>query len=62
MGLRSNYETIAENRSYFKGKILFPEQQKYNISHKERVFTESDEFTPNCPGKQTDQIDINAFI
>ena len=48
-GLRSNYETIAENRSYFKGKILFPEQQKYNISHKERVFTESDEFTPNCP-------------
>lgn len=48
-GLRSNYETIAENRSYFKGKILFPEQQKYNSFHKERVFTESDEFTPNCP-------------
>lgn len=48
-GLRSNYETIAENRSYFKGKILFHEQQKYNSFHKERVFTESDEFTPNCP-------------
>ena len=48
-GLRSNYETIAENRSYFKGKILFPEQQKYNSFHKERVFTESDEFTHNCP-------------
>lgn len=48
-GLRSNYETIAENRSYFKGKNFVFGQQKYNISHKERVFTESDEFTPNCP-------------
>ncbi len=48
-GLRSNYETIAENRSYFKGKILFSEQIKHNFSHKERAFTEFDEFTPNCP-------------
>ena len=48
-GLRSNYETIAENRSFFKGKILFSEQLKHNFSHKERTFTEFDEFTPNCP-------------
>ena len=48
-GLHSNYETIAENRSFFKGKILFSEQIKHNFSHKERAFTEFDEFTPNCP-------------
>lgn len=48
-GLRSCYETIAENRSFFKGKILFSEQIKHNFSHKERAFTEFDEFTPNCP-------------
>ena len=48
-GLLNNYETTAENRSFFKGKILFSEQLKYNISHKERAFTEFDEFTPNCP-------------
>ena len=48
-GLRSSYETIAENRSFFKGKIFFSEQIKHNFSHKERTFTEFDEFTPNCP-------------
>ena len=48
-GLHSSYETIAENRSFFKGKILFSEQIKHNFSHKERAFTEFDEFTPNCP-------------
>ena len=48
-GLRSSYETIAENRSFFKGKILFSEQLKHNFSHKERTFTEFDEFKPNCP-------------
>ena len=48
-GLRCSYETIAENRSFFKGKILFSEQIKHNFSHKERAFTEFDEFTPNCP-------------
>ncbi len=48
-GLRSCYKTIAENRSFFKGKILFSEQIKHNFSHKERAFTEFDEFTPNCP-------------
>ncbi len=48
-GLHNSYETIAENRSFFKGKILFSEQIKHNFSHKERAFTEFDEFTPNCP-------------
>lgn len=48
-GLHSDYETIAENRSFFKGKILFSEQIKQNFSHKERFFTEFDEFTSNCP-------------
>lgn len=48
-GLRSSYETITENRSFFKGKILFSEQIKHNFSHKERAFTEFDEFTLNCP-------------
>lgn len=39
-GLRSNYETIAENRSYFKGKILF-------LSSKNTIFPIKNVFSQN---------------
>lgn len=48
-GLKCNYETIQENEKFFKGKILFAEQLKYNYAHKERCYMEHDEFNSNRP-------------
>ncbi len=48
-GLKCSYETLQENATFFKGKIKFSEQIKYNHSHKERVFVEYDVFNSNRP-------------
>lgn len=46
-GLKSNYETVQSNETIYKGKLLFAEQIRKNIAHKERSFVEFDEFNPN---------------
>lgn len=46
-GLKSDYEQIAQNRAFLKGKLLFNEQIKHNLIHKERFFTQSDEYSLN---------------
>lgn len=46
-GLRCGYETICGNEKFYKGKMLFAEQIKYNSIHKERFFVEYDEFNTN---------------
>ena len=46
-GLKSNYTTQEENRKFLKGKLLFNQNLKYNLTHKERFFTASDEFSVN---------------
>ncbi|RDU65371.1 restriction endonuclease [Helicobacter didelphidarum] len=43
-GLKMNYISKEENRTFLKGKLLFDKQIKYNLIHKERFFTASDEF------------------
>lgn len=43
-GLMSDYIKIAENRTTLKGKLLFNENLKHNLIHKERFFTENDEY------------------
>lgn len=48
-GLKCNYEIVEENVSYFKGKMKFAEQMKFNRFHKERNFIEHDVFTTNRP-------------
>lgn len=48
-GFKCSYETVEENISFFKGKMLFSEQIKRNCSHKERSYVEYDEFTVNRP-------------
>lgn len=48
-GLKSGYETIQENSSVFKGKMLFSEQLKKNLVHQERNFIEYDDFTTKRP-------------
>jgi len=48
-GLKCSYETVEENVSFFKGKMKFSQQIKYNLAHKERNYVEYDAFTANRP-------------
>ena len=48
-GLKCSYEAVEENTTFFKGKILFSEQIKWNHSHRERSYVEYDAFTANRP-------------
>ena len=48
-GLKCSYETIEENTTFFKGKMKFSQQIKFNHSHKERSFVEFDSFNANRP-------------
>lgn len=48
-GLKSGYETVCSNENFFKGKLLFAEQIKYNYAHKERAYVEHDVFSNNRP-------------
>ena len=47
--LKCSYETIEENTTFFKGKMKFSQQIKFNHSHKERSFVEYDSFSANRP-------------
>ena len=44
-GLKSDYLCIAQNRAFLKGKLEFKDHITQNLIHKERFFTNSDEYT-----------------
>ena len=44
-GLRSDYLLEESNKKFLKGKLLFNENLKRNLAHKERFYTQSDEFS-----------------
>lgn len=46
-GLRCNYETVQSNENFFKGKMIFANQLKHNIVHKEKNYVEYDVFNVN---------------
>ena len=48
-GLKCSYETIGENAAFFRGKMKFSQQIRYNYIHKERSYVEYDAFTVNRP-------------
>ena len=48
-GLKCSYETIEENTNFYKGKLKFTQQVKYNLAHKERNYVEYDVFSANRP-------------
>lgn len=48
-GLKCSYETVEENVGFFKGKMKFSEQIKYNLAHKERNYVAYDIFSVNRP-------------
>lgn len=43
-GIKSDYVAVEQNRNFLKGKLLWTQNLKYNFAHKERFFTQSDEF------------------
>lgn len=43
-GIKSDYVAVEQNRHFLKGKLLWTQNLKYNFAHKERFFTQSDEF------------------
>ncbi|RDU70945.1 McrC family protein [Helicobacter brantae] len=51
-GIRHDYTQREENRAYLKGKLLFKEQIRHNLVHKERFFTRSDEFVGDNPSNR----------
>ena len=48
-GLKCSYETIEENATFFKGKMLFSQQIKFNHTHKECSYVAYDAFNVNRP-------------
>ena len=48
-GLKCNYESIENNETFYKGKVLFSEHIKYNHVHKEKTYIKYDEFNSNRP-------------
>ena len=38
-GIKNNYVAISENRQFLKGKLLFNEHLKQNLSHKATIFS-----------------------
>jgi 5-methylcytosine-specific restriction enzyme subunit McrC len=48
-GRIQDYVSVEENRPFLKGKLLFSEQLRRNLIHKERLFTRSDEFISDNP-------------
>lgn len=48
-GLRCSYETVRGNERFLKGKLLFSENIRHNLVHKERFYVEYDTFNINRP-------------
>lgn len=46
-GIKSDYIGYVENSPFLKGKLLFSEQIKHNLVHKERFFVAFDEYQVN---------------
>jgi len=48
-GLKADYLPREENQAFLKGKLLFNQQIKHNLTHRERFFVAYDEFIHNRP-------------
>ena len=48
-GLKCGYETVEENVTFFRGKIIFSRQIQMNHAHKERSYVEFDDYSVNRP-------------
>lgn len=48
-GLKASYIPIEDNEQFYKGKLLAPQNIKYNLVRKERFFVRYDDFSINRP-------------
>lgn len=48
-GLKCSYESVENNETLLKGKVLFSKHIQYNYAHKEKMYIEYDEFNTNRP-------------
>lgn len=48
-GLKGSYATNESNETFFKGKMRFAQQIKYNHTHQERSYVAYEVFNSNCP-------------
>lgn len=48
-GLKSDYILLQENQHFLKGKLLFNENLRLNLAHKERFFVEFSDYNQNRP-------------
>ena len=48
-GIKHFYSSISENQKYLKGHLVFHENLKTNLVHRERFFVEYDEFKADIP-------------
>ncbi len=60
-GLKGSYETREANEAFFKGKMCFAQQIKYNHSHQERAFVAYDVFNSNCPENRLLKAALNVL-
>lgn len=52
-GLMSDYVKVSNNKAFLKGKLIFSEHLRQNLAHKERFFTENDEYIIDNVTNQT---------
>lgn len=52
LGLHHRYVVTEENRRYFRGKLLLAQQLRVNAFHRERCYSECDEFVADTPLNQ----------
>lgn len=52
-GLMSDYIKVSNNKAFLKGKLIFSEHLRQNLAHKERFFTENDEYIIDNATNQT---------
>lgn len=48
-GLRSSYESLEDNLSVLKGRLLFPQHLRLNVANTSKLYLQFDEFTANRP-------------
>ncbi|PAF54483.1 hypothetical protein BKH42_00815 [Helicobacter sp. 13S00482-2] len=60
-GIKSNYQSMQKNRFYLKGKLLFSQHIKHNLTHQERFYTSSDEYSPNIPQNRLIKSTLELF-
>jgi len=48
-GLRRSYDSVEENLTVLKGRLLFPQHLRLNVADASKVYVRHDEFTANRP-------------